>query len=185
MATKVETDIIKSESHCPDDYCDVKLPDGRVISPELGFTKLMVLLADSNSSYRAAAMIALVALRGEKVTNMIVSRLNDCAVNVRVVACRLIARIGARKAVPQLYDSLNDRQPYVVCAAAKALASFGDYSGYENVCKAVVKRGAHQMEALDCLNIYLEEKLPVNEKGLKKAINMLSEPKKMHLFTIH
>ncbi len=185
MTTTTNNKSKENTEYSQVDCTNVKLPDGRLVNSGLGFTKLMVLLADSNSAYRVAAMVALVEMRGDKVANLITARLNDCAVIVRVEACRQIAKLGIRKAVPQLYDSLNDRQPYVVCAAAKALMSFGDAMGYEQVCKAVLKKGAHQMEALDCLNLYLEEKLPVDEKGLKTAIKMLSEPKKMNIFTIH
>ena len=184
--TTVKNDIDRNRnSDVPiDEYDTVKLPSGELIGPELGFTKLMVMLADSNSAYRTAALRAMAKLRGNKVANLILSRLNDCAVNVRVEACRQIAALGLRNAVPKLYDSLNDRQPYVVCAAARALHEFGDNIGFDYVCKAALKKGVHQIEAVRCMNLFLEDKLPENEKGLKAATKMLVE-KRDHLFTIN
>ena len=167
-----------------DEYDTVRLPGGELIAPELGFTKLMVLLADTNSAYRTAALRAMAKLRGNKVANLIVGRLNDCAVNVRVEACRQIAELSLRNAVPKLYDSLNDRQPYVVCAAARALHHFGDNIGFEYVCKAALKKGAHQIEAVKCMNLFLDKKLPEDEKGLKAVLKMYAESK-FQLFTIN
>ncbi len=168
-----------------DDFRQIKLPDGKIIGPGLGFTRLMVLLADSNSSYRAAALIAISELRGSKVGNVVIARLNDCATAVRVVACQQVLALNLRSAVPILYDCLNDRQPLVVCAAACTLLEFGDSCGYESVVKAVLKKGAHQMEALRSLNCFIDEKFPLNEKGLKAAIKLLSEPQKSGFFSIH
>ena len=185
MTLDVEEKAISDLMNNADSPQEIKLPDGKVIGPELGFTKLMVLLVDNNSSYRVAAMRALVTLRGEKVASMIIARLNDCAVIVRVEACKLLVELNYVKAVPKLFDSLNDRQPFVVCAAAKALIHFGDNSGYEAVVQCVLKKGAHQLYALECLNMYMEEKFPLNIKGLKSAIKMLSDSNKLNIFTIH
>ena len=167
-----------------DEYDTVRMPDGAIIGPEIGFTRLMVLLANNNSAYRTAALRALAKLRGNKVANLILGRLNDCAVNVRVEACRQVAALSLRNAVPKLYDSLNDRQPYVVCAAARALHEFGDNIGFDYVCRAALKKGAHQLEAVRCMNLFLEDKLPENDKGIVAAKKMLAE-KKDHLFTIN
>ncbi len=184
--TTVKTNIDENRnSDVPiDEYDTVRLPGGEIVGPELGFTKLMVLLADTHSAYRTASLRALVKLRGNKVANLVLGRLNDCAVNVRVEACRQIAVLGLRNAVPKLYDSLNDRQPYVVCAAARALHEFGDNIGFDYVCKAALKKGGHQIEAVRCMNLFLEEKLPEDEKGLKIATKMLTE-KRDHIFTIN
>ncbi|MBN2841481.1 MAG: HEAT repeat domain-containing protein [Sedimentisphaerales bacterium] len=184
MSTSTENNLECTELNS-DDFRQIKLPDGKIIGPELGFTRLMVLLADSNSSYRAAALIAISELRGSKVGNIVIARLNDCATVVRMVACQQVSALNLRTAVPILYDCLNDRQPLVVCAAACTLLDFGDSCGYESVVKAVLKKGAHQMDALKSLNRFMEEKFPVNEKGLKAAIKMLSEPQRPGFFSIH
>jgi HEAT repeat protein len=84
--------------------------------------QLVVALWEGNAARRQAL---LPTMRSGTATDAIVACLTDADGSVRRLACEALARIGSRRAVPDLFESLADASPGVVQAATSAIVSLG------------------------------------------------------------
>jgi HEAT repeat protein len=64
-------------------------------------------------------------MRSANATDAIVACLSDADPSVRRLGCEALARIGSRRAVPDLFEVLADASPGVVQAATAAIVSLG------------------------------------------------------------
>jgi HEAT repeat protein len=72
-----------------------------------------------------------------KAEDAALTALKDDKDEVRAAAAQSLGDMGAKSAIPQLHDMINDKEPSVILAAAHALIALGDDSGY-NVYYAVL-----------------------------------------------
>ena len=147
--------------------------------------KVVGLLTHADPIVRQGALRTLATVRGLEAMRAITGRLNDKAGQVRATACEILGHMRAHQAKTQLYDALNDTDPIVVCYAAEALGKMGDRVGLPNVKKLLFKRGNHQRLALKCINFLEGKQYELSEKGLKKALNQSTPPKKRRFFSIN
>ena len=108
--------------------------------------------------------------------------LKDTDIRVRIEACRALGQMRAHNIKAKLYDAVIDRNPYVICAAAAALARMGDKHGLSHVAKLVFMEGRHRSEAIRTLNQITGHTFRANESGIKEARNWILRQKD-HIFT--
>src|SRR5271166_6392924 len=80
---------------------------------------------------RVKAVRVLGELTGNaKAEEAALTALKDEKEDVRAAAAQALGDMGAKSAIPQLLDMLNDTEPLVILAAAHSLISLGDNRGY-------------------------------------------------------
>jgi HEAT repeat protein len=84
--------------------------------------QLLVALWEGDSARR---QMLLPGMRSGRATDAIVACLNDRDATVRRLACEALGRIGSGRAVPDLFDVLDDSSVGVVQAASSAIVSLG------------------------------------------------------------
>ena len=87
--------------------------------------RLVMALWESNSARR---LVLLPNTTRSHAAEAVLACLVDADPNVRRLACDALARIGSRRAIPELFDLLSDKNPAVVQAAISAIVSLGDAS---------------------------------------------------------
>ncbi len=95
-------------------------------------------LTNSSADKRVRAVTVLGELTGnKKAEEAALNSLKDQKENVRGAAAQALGEMGAKSAIPQLVDMINDPEPSVILAAAHSLITLGDDRGY-NVYYAVL-----------------------------------------------
>lgn len=84
--------------------------------------QLVVALWEGDSARRQLLLPRMVNMRA---SDAVIACLTDPDPGVRRLACEALARIGSRRAVPELFDALEDNMPAVVQAATAAIISLG------------------------------------------------------------
>jgi HEAT repeat protein len=84
--------------------------------------QLVVALWEGSSARR---MVLLPTITRGHATDALLACLRDGDANVRRLSCDALARIGSRRAVPDLFELLADPNPAVVQAATSAIVSLG------------------------------------------------------------
>ena len=80
---------------------------------------------------RVKAVRVLGELTGNaKAEEAALTALKDEKEDVRAAAAQALGDMGAKSAIPQLLDMLNDTEPLVILAAAHSLVNLGDNRGY-------------------------------------------------------
>ena len=88
------------------------------------------------SASRAVSVLG--ELTGDKkAEDAALNALKDEKEDVRGAAAQALGEMGAKSAIPQLVDMINDKEPSVILAAAHSLIALGDNRGY-NVYYAVL-----------------------------------------------
>ena len=139
--------------------------------------KVIRLLKSGDPEVRRNAINTLSKHGGPDTIIHIARCLRDASLNVRVEACRALGEMRAHSAKSKLYDAVNDRDPFVVCAAAAALARMGDKQGLPFVCKLIFIEGRHRPEAIRALNQIAGHDFRANEHGTKEARNWIRRNK--------
>jgi HEAT repeat protein len=83
---------------------------------------LVVALSERDSARR---QMLLPRMSHSRATDAVIACLTDQEAVVRRLACEALARIGSRRAVPDLFDTLRDANPGVVQAATTAIIALG------------------------------------------------------------
>ncbi len=105
---------------------------------ENAWTVLNSGLTNKSADKRVRAVNVLGELTGNrKAEASAIAALKDDKDNVRGAAAQALGDMGARSAIPQLLDMINDTEPSVILAAAHSLIQLGDNRGY-NVYYAVL-----------------------------------------------
>lgn len=88
-------------------------------------------LTNKSWEKRAKALGVLGKLTGDKRAEKdAITALKDQRDEVRGAAAQALGEMGAKSAVPQLLDMVNDKEPGVILAAAHSLITLGDKRGY-------------------------------------------------------
>jgi len=140
--------------------------------------KITHLLKNPDPLIREGAVKSIAQIGGSTAAQSIIPCLMDPDARVRIAACNTLGRMRSHQARSSLIDALCDREPGVCCAAASALAAMGDKIGLAHVMKYLCVAGRHQRQALRCLNVITGQNFPVNDHGLRQAINWVKERKK-------
>jgi hypothetical protein len=135
--------------------------------------KIVRLLQNSDPAVRISALQGLAGIGGINNVPYVVQSLNDINHQVRSAACQALSRMRAHSAKSKLNDALYDRNADVRCAAAVALADMGDREGLSTVTKLVCTSGDHQLAALRVFCRIINQKFPLNPRGLKEAIRWI------------
>ncbi len=95
-------------------------------------------LTNKSWEKRARAAGVLGELTGDKkAEDAALDALKDDKEDVRGAAAQALGEMGAKSAIPQLLNMINDKEPSVILAAAHSLITLGDNAGY-NVYYAVL-----------------------------------------------
>ena len=95
-------------------------------------------LTNKSVDKRVRAVGVLGELSGDKkAEEAALTALQDDKSDVRGAAAQALGDMGAKSAIPQLVDMINDTEPSVILAAAHSLITLGDNRGY-NVYYAVL-----------------------------------------------
>lgn len=84
--------------------------------------QLVVALWEGDSARR---QMLLPRMRHSRAADAVIACLTDPEAAVRRLACEALARIGSLRAVPELFDALQDSMPAVVQAATSGIISLG------------------------------------------------------------
>src|SRR5262249_27675957 len=80
---------------------------------------------------RAKAVAVLGELPGNrKAQEAAIGALQDQRAEVRAAGCQALGEMGAKPAIPKLFDMRDDKEPAVILAASRALITLGDDRGY-------------------------------------------------------
>jgi hypothetical protein len=143
--------------------------------------RVIQLLKHTDPAVREDAIRSLAKIGGADAASFIARCLDDLDANVRIAACLALGQMRAHGAKSNLYDVLTDRNAYVRCAGATALACMGDKYGLPAVVKLVCLKGRHQMEALRSFNQITAKTFPLTQSGLQEAIHWIDTHKKQLL----
>ena len=135
--------------------------------------KIVALLKSGDPATREKAYQTLARYGGRDYVGYIVRGLNDPDIRIRVETCRLLGDLRAHAVKRQLYDAVVDRNAYVRCAAAEALAKMGDKYGLPYVARLVCISGKHQIEALRSYNFITGRKFKLGESGVNDAVKWI------------
>lgn len=127
-------------------------PSPAPLSPAEAYAKAWKILTDGaasgNVTKRTDAISALATIGPHPTAvELIEARLADKDPDVRRVAVATLGDIQARQAIPKLKQSLDDKNPAVSFAAAKALWKMGDRSGLP-IFAAVLEGSRHPSSGL-------------------------------------
>ncbi len=131
------------------------------------------LLKSADPQAREKAIQTLAKYGQKEIIPHIARCLRDPDIKIRVEACRALGDMRAHNCKSKLYDALQDKDPYVVCAAAGALSRMGDKQGLEPIAKLVIKNGTYRSEAIRTLNLLTGQDFRANEHGIKEAIRWI------------
>jgi len=88
-------------------------------------------LTNNSPDKRVKAVRVLGELTGDKkAEEAALNALKDEKADVRGSAAQALGEMGAKSAIPQLVDMINDKEPSVILAAAHSLITLGDNRGY-------------------------------------------------------
>ena len=88
-------------------------------------------LANKSWEKRVKAVSMLGELTGDqKAEDTALTALKDDRAEVRGAAAQSLGEMGAKNAIPQLHQMISDDEPAVILAAARALITLGDNTGY-------------------------------------------------------
>jgi len=98
---------------------------------QLAWSILQSGATNTNSQQRVSAITALALITADpKAVTMAQQALQDQTAAVRAAAATTLGTLKAQSAIPALQQALNDTDPSVIMAAAKALVGMNDEYGY-------------------------------------------------------
>ena len=104
---------------------------GGLSSKEQAWNILHTGASDKDWAKRAKVMQVLGLLKDDpEAEKMTINGLKDERAEVRAEAARSLGVMGDKKAIPELYNMYNDKEPSVIIAAAHSLIQLGDNRGY-------------------------------------------------------
>jgi len=99
---------------------------------------------------RVKAVRVLGELTGNaKAEEAALTALKDKREDVRAAAAQALGDMGAKSAIPQLLDMLNDTEPLVILAAAHSLINLGDNRGYSVYYAVLTGEGKTGMSLIE------------------------------------
>ncbi len=132
--------------------------------------KIAPLLNHADPVIREGAVSSLVRIGGPDAASQIAKLLGSSDSHMRTIACESLGQIRALDEKSKLYDSLQDHNPNVRCAAAVALRQMGDQAGLPTVILTLRHKGEHQIYALRCLNDITGRGFPLTKRGVQEAL---------------
>lgn len=132
--------------------------------------KVIGLLKCGDPKVREEAVNTLARYGGRQYISYIARCLRDSDIKVRVEACNALGQLRAHTAKKELYDAVLDRNAYVRCAAASALARMGDKYGLPYVTRLICINGQHQVAAVQAYNLITGRHFRPDAHGVAEAV---------------